>query len=263
MMGPSHAVTGAAAWLFIAASVPTTLGMVDAVDGPALGVGMLVAAGAALLPDIDHRNGTIAHSLPPISGWAARVTERLSGGHRKGTHSLLGLVIAVAWAYLAAVIAVPVGHGNSLYLGAGIASILLCSFAIRALELVEGRLMLWIVSVVLALTVVLYGADNWVWFPAALAVGYAAHLIGDLLTVGGIPIFWPLVLKSPKWWRKVPILANVWKASGAISVPILGKSGSAREKVLIAILTTWMVWVCIFEWTGFNALGWIAPLANA
>lgn len=262
MMGASHAVTGAAAWLVIAGSVPTTLGAVDGVDGPALGVGMIAAAGAALLPDIDHHSGTIARSLPPISGWAAKATEKLSGGHRKGTHSLLGLVIAVLWGFLAARIAVPVGSGT-YFLGAGIFAVLLCAFAIRALELVEGRFMAWVVSIGLALSVVVFGADNWLWFPAAVAVGYLAHLVGDFVTVGGIPITWPLVIKPPKWWRKVPVLSNVWKANGALSVPILGKAGSTREKVLISVLVAWMTWTCTYQWAGVNLLSWIKPFANA
>lgn len=263
MMGASHAVSGAAAWLFIAGSVPTTLGLVDGVDGPALGVGIIVAAGAALLPDIDHRNGTIAHSLPPVSTIAARVTEKLSGGHRKGTHSVLGLAIAVAWAFLAALIAIPVGAHGSYYVGAGVFAVLLSGFALRGLDLFKGRFASWTASIMLALFVVFQGADNWTWFPAAVAVGYATHLVGDLITVGGIPVFWPLVIKAPKWWRKIPLLADVWKASGALSVPILGKAGSAREKVLISMLTTWMVWVCSYQWTGFNVFSWLAPITNA
>lgn len=262
MMGASHAVTGAAAWLLIAGSVPTTLGIVNGVDGPALSVGIVVAAGAALLPDIDHHSGTIARSLPPISTWAAKATERLSGGHRKGTHSIVGLAIAVFWGFIAATVAVPVGT-STYFLGAGVFAVLLSAFAIRALDLVEGRLMAWLVSISLALTVVVFGADNWLWFPSAVAVGYAAHLIGDLITVGGIPVFWPFVIKPPKWWRKVPLLSNVWKASGALSAPILGKAGSTREKVLVSVLVAWMVWVCVYEWFGLNILAWLAPFANA
>lgn len=263
MMGPSHAVTGAAAWLLIAGSVPSTLGLIPDVDGPALGVGLIVAAGAALLPDIDHRNGTIAHSLPPISTVAARVTEKISGGHRKGTHSLLGLVVATVAAMAAAMFAIPVGGYGTYFVGAGMSAVLLASFAIRAMDLVNGRLATWLVSVALALLVTIFGADNWAWFPAAVAVGYAAHLVGDLITVGGIPITWPIVVKSPKWWRKFPLLADVWKASGALSIPILGKAGSTREKLLVSLLVTWMAWACTYQWAGVNVLSWLQPIVEA
>ncbi len=257
-MGASHAVSGAAAWLFVAGTGPVTLGLIEGVDGPGLGVGAVVAAGAALLPDIDHRSGTIARSLPPLSTIAAVVTEKLSGGHRRGTHSILGLAIAMFGAVLAARIYVPIGDFGSYYVGAGIGAILLSAFAIRALELVKGRVLAWVASVSLAAIVVIFAADNWVWFPAAVAVGYAAHLIGDFITTGGIPVMWPVVIKPPKWWRKSPILSDVWKASGSLSVPLLGNAGSAREKVLVSLLTGWVVWAGAYNWIGVNLLGWAA-----
>lgn len=256
MMGVSHAVTGAAAWLLIAGSVPTTFGVVPGVDGPALGAGMVVAAGAALLPDIDHRNGSMAHSLPPFSQMMARTTERITGGHRKGTHSLLGLVVAVAWALAAAFIKVPAHGAGDLYVGAGIFAVLLAACAFQALDLTNNKFVSWVWALCMAGVVVVFGADNWAWFPAAVGVGYAAHLLGDFVTTGGIPVFWPLVIKSPKWWRKVPLLARVWKPSGAISMPVLGNAGSARERVLISLLVGWSLWVCAYQWAGVNLLAW-------
>lgn len=256
MMGASHAATGAAAWLLAAAAVPTTFGVVEGVDGPGLAVGAIVAAGAALLPDIDHRHGTIARSLPPISTLAARVTEKLSGGHRQGTHSVVGLVLSGFLATLVSQVRVDVAGYGELNIGAGMAAVLLASFAIKALELVKGKVLTWVTSLALAAVVVFFGADNWVWFPAAVVVGYAAHLVGDLITTGGIPVLWPFVMKPPKWWRKVPLLSDVWKANGAISVPVLGDAGSTREKVLIALVTSWMVWAGVYQWLGVNLLAW-------
>lgn len=259
MMGVSHAVTGAAAWLLVAGSVPTTLGVIPAVDGPALAVGMVVTAGAALLPDIDHRNGSMAHALPPVSTMMARTTERVAGGHRKGTHSLLGLVVAVAWSAVAGLITVDAADGSSLSLGAGLCAVLLAACALQALDLTKSKLFSWLWALAMAALVAVFGADNWVWLPAAVGVGYAVHLLGDLVTTGGISVFWPLVIKSPKWWRKVPLLARVWKPSGAISVPILGNAGSARERLVLCLLVAWSVWVCAYEWAGVNVLSWIAP----
>ena len=258
VMGVSHAATGAAVWFLAAAAVPSTFGAVSGVDGPGLAVGALVAAGAALLPDVDHRHGTIARSLPPLSSIAARVTEKLSGGHRQGTHSLVGLALSVFLASLVAHVRRDVGGYGELNVGAGVAAVLLSAFAIRALELVKGRVLMWLTSLALAAVVVFFGADNWVWFPAAVAVGYAAHLLGDLVTTGGIPVLWPFVLKPPAWWRKVPLLSDVWKSNGAISIPLLGDAGSTREKILTSLVTAWMVWVAVYQWGGVNLLAWAA-----
>ena len=85
MMGYSHTVSAAAGWL---ALVET--GVVQVPDTPTLVVTTLACAGAGMLPDIDHHNGSIANSIPPVSRWAARIVGAVSGGHRKGTHSILG-----------------------------------------------------------------------------------------------------------------------------------------------------------------------------
>lgn len=92
-MGRTHAISGAAAWLGVAAVVGT-------LPGPAIG-GAIICAAGALVPDLDHPNSLIAHRLHirPI----CRLVARLSGGHRHGTHSLLmvlGVWLAALWVHL-------------------------------------------------------------------------------------------------------------------------------------------------------------------
>ena len=94
MMGYSHTVSAAAGWLILAET-----GVVQVPDTPTLIVTTLACAGAGMLPDIDHHNGSIANSIPPLSRWLARVVGAISGGHRKGTHSLIGLIAFWAIAY--------------------------------------------------------------------------------------------------------------------------------------------------------------------
>ena len=97
MMGYSHTVSAAAGWLVLVET-----GVVQVPDTPTLIVTTLACAGAGMLPDIDHHNGSIANSIPPISRWVARIVGAVSGGHRKGTHSILGLVAFWAIAYFSA-----------------------------------------------------------------------------------------------------------------------------------------------------------------
>lgn len=96
MMGHNHAISGAAAWVAVAASTNhfPGLGLVQIEPWQVL-TGAVVCAGAALLPDADHHNATIAHSVPVIGGAVAGAAGKLSGGHRHGMHSLLA--IAVTW----------------------------------------------------------------------------------------------------------------------------------------------------------------------
>ena len=115
MMGYSHTVSAAAGWLVLVET-----GVVQVPDTPTLIVTTLACAGAGMLPDIDHHNGSIANSIPPISRWVARIVWAVSGGHRKGTHSILGLVAFWAVAYFSA---------NLSYNGIPWASLLLAAFS--------------------------------------------------------------------------------------------------------------------------------------
>ena len=46
-------------------------------------------------------------------------------------------------------------------------------------------------------------------------------------------MLWPIVTKPPKFWRKLPSVSGIWKVSGALSVPRLGKAGSRREWLVL------------------------------
>jgi hypothetical protein len=91
MMGHTHALSGAVAYL---AAAPLLAQVVPVTPG-AVVFGAGAAAGAAMLPDFDHPKATIADVYGPLTRLLARVLSRVSGGHRNGTHSLLGLTIAV------------------------------------------------------------------------------------------------------------------------------------------------------------------------
>lgn len=179
MMGYSHTVSAAAGWLVLVET-----GVVQVPDTPTLIVTTLACAGAGMLPDIDHHNGSIANSIPPISRWVARIVGAVSGGHRKGTHSILGLVAFWAIAYFSA---------NLNYNGIPWASLLLAAFsgglALRVLGAPGG----WIGAV--ALGYAAYTTDSLALLPWAISVGATIHLIGDLLTTRGLLPLYPIVIK--------------------------------------------------------------------
>jgi membrane-bound metal-dependent hydrolase YbcI (DUF457 family) len=76
------------------------------------------------------------------------------------------------------------------------------------------------------------------------------HIVGDMITTGGVPLLWPIVIKPPKFLRKLPVLNNVWKANGAFSLPLLGRAGSRREwLVLIPVSAYAMVGMCVAAWS--------------
>jgi LexA-binding, inner membrane-associated putative hydrolase len=57
--------------------------------------------GAAVLPDIDHPDGSVAYSFGFVTEGFAWLIEHVSGGHRHGTHSLAGIAAFTGAAYVA------------------------------------------------------------------------------------------------------------------------------------------------------------------
>lgn len=261
MMGAHHAASGAAVWLalttrfdvglaplaqvFPALPEQITLGM-GLMDVSPTGVvaGALVAAGAALVPDADHRHATIAHSLPPLSNIMCIQVGRLSGGHRHGTHSILGLAVFVAIAALAGMWRIELPDFGTIYPGAGILAVLLASFAAKALKIIPDtmRKFPWILGLAVGAFVTFFAPQEHYWFPMTMALGVATHIAGDMLTTGGCNLLWPLRIRPPRFLRKVPLLKQFWRPSGNIALPILGNAGSVREWLLLVPMSGYVIW---------------------
>lgn len=261
MMGPHHAATGAAVWLALTTqfdvgvgnlaqvvpSLPETLtvgmGLMDLTPTSVI-AGALVSAGAALVPDADHRHATIAHSLPPLSNILCIHIGKFSGGHRHGTHSILGMAVFVAIAALAGMWTVELPGYGTLFPGAGLLAVLLASFAAKALKFIPDtmRKFPWVVGIAVGTFVTLFAPQHDYWFPMAMGLGVAAHILGDMLTTGGCNLLWPLRIRPPRWLRKMPLVKNIWRPSGNVALPILGNAGSVREWLLLVPISGYVIW---------------------
>ena len=100
----------------------------------------MVCAGAALLPDADHRRATIAHSLPPVSNAICAGIGEVSGGHRNGTHSLLGIAAFTLLAWVLGLWTMENSRFGIIYPGAGLLAVLLVSFALKALKFIPDTM---------------------------------------------------------------------------------------------------------------------------
>jgi membrane-bound metal-dependent hydrolase YbcI (DUF457 family) len=200
MLGRDHALTGA----FVFAALGPTLH----VTGAHLAVGVVLTAGTGVLPDIDHPDSTISRSFGFMTEGFAWLVDRLSGGHRHGTHSLFGIAVFTAGALAAGAYQLSgptAGSGSAWHalftwhmLPAGLYMALIYSSALRALHVGghHGDL----VGICGAVATCYTGADLFrlqvgPWHVPMLALatglGCAAHIAGDELTHGGCPIFWP------------------------------------------------------------------------
>lgn len=261
-MGFTHATSGTAAWLAATAALPALgTGILPLTPAGVL-AGAMVAAGAALLPDADHSSATIARSVPVVGRIVTDAIGDVSGGHRNGAHTLLATGIVTAGAVALGGWRAELPIVGEAPLGPAIATIALITFAVKARDLVRHWRTAWTLGLLAAVLVLVYASDTTVWFPLAIGVGYAAHLVGDALTVGGIPgLLWPVRLRPPAWWRRTNLLNDLWKPNGNIAFPLLGTAGSVREYVLAVLLGLYCAYGLVD--VAFRVLGALSPLGAA
>lgn len=217
VMGPTHAMSGAAAGLAMAAVLPESWGGPSTVAGAFVFAG--VTAGAALLPDLDSPQATIARSFGPVSQAAAHVVENCAqgfcnltrshrddhcnNGHRTATHTI---VFAIAAGI--AVGALVSAFGKAAAVGT---LFVMLGLAIRGLFPKWAKKNDW-----LAVTAIsgACAVAAWATVPAmasgialgmAVTVGVATHLVGDSITKMGVPALAPIVsIKGRRWYDIAP-----------------------------------------------------------
>jgi membrane-bound metal-dependent hydrolase YbcI (DUF457 family) len=182
--GTSHVTTGVVAG-FATAPLITTSAVDTALWCAAVG-------GAAMWPDIDHPSATIARTFGPVTKALSRLAHRLSGGHRKGTHSLAFAAASGIAAHLAA-LASPIASSVLLVLFIGL--------GLRGANAALPRHQRTNVTVhfgVAAGAVLLAQHQDLTlgWLGAAVALGSVTHLAGDSLTEAGVPLFRPWSRRS-------------------------------------------------------------------
>lgn len=235
-MGHSHAVSTTAIALACAAPLSAELGYNLTAAGAIAFAG--VAGGFGVLPDLDDPGATLARTLGPVTKTISKVVRGLAGGHRKGTHTIwfaAGMVALVTflpdrlglWA-----------QGPVIFIGLFLALMLMKLAPHRGSgtsELVyaaEATVLTWST---------IHFVPSLFWVPWAVGVGVIGHIIGDIITTAGVPVFYPLAPKLK------------------LRLPILGDTGSRRESIFAwccGVAVGWMVFAVVTSnhwWT----LAWL------
>lgn len=177
MLGHSHALSGALTGLAAGALLSLPLGATAALAG--------FTAGAALLPDLDSCGSSPARSLGFLSGAISHVIRAISGGHRHATHSALGIAFFAFLAWLAC----DFRRDWEGMAGLALLTALMTAAALEALHLARSH-PADAAGLIVAAFVTWHGAGL-VMIPAAVALGCATHIAGDMLTRSGCPLGWP------------------------------------------------------------------------
>ncbi|HEX9032533.1 MAG TPA: metal-dependent hydrolase [Streptosporangiaceae bacterium] len=151
---------------------------------PQLGIFVGLTAGAAVLPDIDHPNSSLAHSFGFLTKAFAWLIGTISGGHRHLTHAILGVAGFTALAWLGVRHRYQIGGkiGLAVFLALIIAS------GLYALSVTgHGADVLAIAG---AIAMVATGTGLAL-IATAVGLGCATHVAGDMLTDEGCPLLYP------------------------------------------------------------------------
>lgn len=208
-MGRAHVLITAATWA--AAAPPVAAALDRPLQGPALLASTAVAATAALGPDWDHPDATLARCGGPLTRPAAHLVAALAGGHRRGTHTLLCAVLVTAAAALLGSLPTRIGDVTLPPNWAASAMVGFCAYTAVAASGVGrvfgrgGDALALTGAVVAVLATSHWLPTDWYWLPPALAVGWVMHCVQDSLT-GGCPVFfYPL---------RVPFRLARWRTGG-------------------------------------------------
>jgi len=217
-------VIGASSWLALQTLTGPLTG--TPLDTRERACGAVVAAGAALLCDMDTPASRLANTLGPVTRTAARLIGRVCGGHRRGSHSLLFCATVAGLSSLTFAHAEVVRIGDVM-LTAGQLAALAIAYIAASLS-VAGLLRLHGARAALT-TAALVAAAASTTPPAALVsaavtIGCASHLLADLLTPEGIQPLWPFSCRR-------------------ISLAVIRRTGDRRETLLV--LTTALVTIAI------------------
>ncbi len=214
VMGPTHSMSGAAVGLAVAQALPASWGGVTSPEEAFVYAG--IAAGAALLPDLDSPQATVSRSFGPLSQAVSHVVEssartfvnltrgrrdrKCSHGHRTATHTLwFALLTGAAASFLIGSFGRPAAIGMLFFF---------LGLAIRGLVPEWSKKTEWLVVTGVS---ALLAAGAWVYVPttasalvmgSAVTVGVLTHLAGDLITKHGVPALAPLIpLGRRRWWK--------------------------------------------------------------
>lgn len=255
VMGPTHAVSGAAAWLVACAVADQVFGYQQ--SAAAIAVGTIACTGASLLPDLDcsgrvlqNKGGsTVARTFGVASLFVAECVEKAAlgiyivtrtkkdkkktHGHRTFTHTwLFAILIGIGTAALVANFGKPAVIPIMF---------VLTGLALRGVMNEWAKKQGWWVITLLSLAMafglyqLLPGHHSYAVLGAAITIGCIVHTFGDMITKMGCPVAFP-----------VPIKKRLWYEVGLPKKWAIRAGSPVEKKVLMPVFTTAAVGAMLF-----------------
>lgn len=253
LMGPTHALSAVAitfliAWLASDFMFGTLLGSDNFIVFIAA---IIIITGSALMPDLDAVKSTSISTLGPVGSILSKLMRTFSSlvqntiksksdsvgadPHRGFWHTIIAGLFAGFLVMTLTKINIDlfsIGELNIrvsdfvvifiLYISLQLfMASLFKSFYKKSKDSLLGQVIMNIASIVASVALVFMIPENlsYNWVGIAVSFGWIAHLIGDMMTVAGVPVLFPLKFKGKRWWNfRFPLGI---KAGGWIEMSIL------------------------------------------
>ena len=234
MMGRAHSLSGAGLWL--TGSAVYSIITKEPLHPAIIVMGTALVAGAAIAPDLDSNSATVVRSFGIFGPFFYHITNALSmmiynltktqrdadlnNGHRTFTHTAAAALLAGVgvWAATTLIPGQTVLLGKS-YLNTALASLLIMAFflhlgmaglfskQIKKAKSMVGPYVLMVASVgITAITGIFLPTDHshsylYMYFiPVVVTLGLLIHILGDLITLKGVPFVWPVKVIGKRWY---------------------------------------------------------------
>jgi membrane-bound metal-dependent hydrolase YbcI (DUF457 family) len=219
-MGRTHVLAATAISLAAAAPLSTEV-MHRQLPVGSLLVFAVITGGYGVLPDFDHPSATLARTLGPATKAIATFIHAISGGHRKGTHTIRCAALMVGL-----VTFLSVRFGNEAELPVAFIGFYLFAMILKLAPnpSTGGAEFVYLLEAAAATTATYYLIADWWWLPWAVGFGVIGHIAADCLTTQGVPILYPILPRI------------------IVKLPILGSTDSAREHGLAWLLVPAIAW---------------------
>jgi membrane-bound metal-dependent hydrolase YbcI (DUF457 family) len=162
-----------------------------------------VLTGMSIGPDLDTGSSRAGGMWGPLTRgvrvrvWRKRrtilpgvstIVGTLAGGHRRGTHSILGLIVVLTLTWMLSLTRIGTGVVLAFAIGLGLEA---AGALVPGKQWVECWPANLLVSIGGAVALTQAGVHLPLWLPFAMALGAAVHIAGDMITLQGCPLSWP------------------------------------------------------------------------
>lgn len=250
VMGPTHAMSGAAFALTASAFGATVFSFAD-MPLPVVILWTIVCAGAALAPDIDSYTSTVVNSFGVLGRLGHNLANGISltvhettrtkydkpknNGHRTFFHTIaMGVIVGLlvsAGSSLPGTVTIldknfATGQLFSVFVMGLFLHLALAGLFEKQIKKARKKYGPYILMGTSALTAVgiaylLPEDENYSWLGMAVAAGWIIHLLGDMITKMGVPLAWPLKIRGKRWYDvTLPVFLRI-SAGGAFEKAVL------------------------------------------